>query len=459
MKLSKSQFRLIMALNIVLVVLIAAIAFEYALTGKTNTPADAEAPNAGADTVTPPPTTVVNTPTVPYKRTRSARISLSPALELETNIGGSDDETVVDAFTYKDKIYIFGNTTSIDYDMEASFDRSFMAILDKDLATENFIFLGDEGEKLAKVSIAEGGFLLALEKDSSIILRLISPEGYEFVFTSAYTATAATVVDLELFDGKYGLVSSVVSAPLGKAKLFLQLFDYSLKLTYERMIDSPYSLAYIDCFELNNVYTVFFTASSDLTVNAGAAVCSSRTEPEITYIDKGGNYRAFEAVPVSGGWALSVIYEGGDGGILMIGSDFKKKNVLFGYETPVSCSLFFSGGLFYVSFKSAGGRVTDAYDADFGQKRRVETYSVFDRIAYVLSGKDYSLFFGSTETSLRVIGSSEICDLSFGDSSVTPFKLLKSGDNLYAVSLTSGASADVGGHFGGTDVWLARLKV
>lgn len=456
MKLKKSQFRLIMALNVVLALLIAAIAFEYALGKKTKLPAGAETPDGGDAT---PPITVVETPPAPYEKFRSARISLSPALELETNVGGSGDETIVDAFTYKDKIYVFGNTGSTDLDMEGADGKAFMAVLNSDLATENFRFLGESGEKLARVIIAEGGYLLALEKDGAIILRLISPEGYEFIFTSAYTATAATVADLKLFDGKYGLISSVVSSPLSKTKLFFQIFDYSLKLTYERMIDSPYSLGYIDCFELKGVYTMFFNASSDLNLNAGAAVCSELPEPQITYIDKGGSFRAFDAVPVADGWALSVIYEGGDGGIMLVGKDFKKKNMLFGYETPRFCSLYFSGGLFYVSFYGENGRVTDAYDADFGQKRRVEAYSSFTDIAFVLSGNGYSLFFGSTDCGLRVVGSSDICDLTFADGSVKPVKLLKSGDDVFAVCLSSGVSTDIAGWFGGTDVWLARLKL
>ena len=458
MKLKKSQFRLIMALNVILLILVGAIALEYSLGKKTVPPVGAETPEP--DDGTPaPPTTIVDTKPEPYEKLRNARISLSPALDLEINLGGSGDETVVDAFTYKDKIYIFGNSNSTDYDMDSANGLPFMAVLSLDLQTENFFYIGESGETLARVIFAEGGFLAALNKDGAVMLRLLAPDGRELIFTSAYTATAAKTVDLKLFDGGYGLISSVVNSPLEKSKLFLQLFDKSLKLTYERMIDSPYSLNYLDCFELNGNYTVFFSVSSDLTLNAGAAVCSSAPEPQITYIDRGGNFRAFEVAPYTGGWALSVIYEGGDGGIMLVDKEFKKQNVIFGYESPSSCSLWFSGGLFYASFYGENGRVTDAYDFGFTQKRTVDAYSAFTSITYVLSGNGYSLFFGSTETDVRVIGSSDICDLSFGDGSLSPVKLLKSGDNVFAVCLSREKTDDVGGNFGGSDVWIAKLKI
>ena len=96
MKLQKAQLRLIILLNAVLVVLVAAIALECILGDRTLMPPDAEAE-------TP---IVSDTPKPEYSLVRKARLSLSDAIDLETNIGGSGDEALVthlpsaESFTY-----------------------------------------------------------------------------------------------------------------------------------------------------------------------------------------------------------------------------------------------------------------------------------------------------------------------------------------------------------------------
>ena len=148
MKLQKAQLRLIILLNAVLAVLVAAIALECILGDRTLTPSDAEAE-------TP---VVSDTPKPEYSLVRKARLSLSDAIDLETNIGGSGDETLVEAYAYDGKLYIFGNTTSSDYDMTDAQGRAFMCVTDEDLSTERFSFFGS-GEKLERVIFGEGGFL------------------------------------------------------------------------------------------------------------------------------------------------------------------------------------------------------------------------------------------------------------------------------------------------------------
>ena len=146
-----------------------------------------------------------------------------------------------------------------------------------------------------------------------------------------------------------------------KTKLFLQVFDYSLSITYERIVSSPYSLSYHDCFETAGTFTLFFNSSSDLSAQAGAALCSDADEPEITYIDKGGNYRAFDAAPYAGGWVLSVIYQNGEGGIMLTGSDFKKQAVTFHGPSPSdSATLYYADGLYYAGFYGESAQETVA---------------------------------------------------------------------------------------------------
>ena len=78
MKLNKAQVRVIFLLDLVLIVLIVAIGVQYALNGKFRV--GGVEPAASADvTVTEP------MPAPEYSTERSARLSLSDSIDLETN--------------------------------------------------------------------------------------------------------------------------------------------------------------------------------------------------------------------------------------------------------------------------------------------------------------------------------------------------------------------------------------
>ena len=448
MKLQKAQLRLIILLNAVLAVLVAAIALECILGDRTLTPPDAEAE-------TP---VVSDTPKPEYSLVRKARLSLSDAIDLETNIGGSGDEALVDAFALSGKLYIFGNSSSSDFDMTDAQGRAFMCVTDEDLSTERFSFLGS-GEKLERVIFGEGGFLTVFSHENKLTLRLINFEGNLVASAHADTVTAAEFCDVKLFDGKYGLISSLKSKAIDKNKLLLQIFDFELRLTYERIVSSAYSLSYIDCFELSGAYKLFFNASSDLGRHAGVADCTSATQPEITYVEKGEDYRADAVAPYSSGWAMAVVYRD-EGGIMLLDGNFRKQSVVYCESlSPSRAELMFADGLYYSTFFTDEGSVTYAYDANFSEKRDLPSFGGLNKLFDCVSGNGYALFLGKSESKLAAIGSAETYYCEFAGDNADNAKLIKSGDNIFVAAVVNGVNADAKDNFGGADVWLARLRM
>ena len=451
MKLNKAQVRTILVLDLVLIVLILAIGAQFLLGGRSAVPVDESSLPANADNAT----ATDEKPSEPeYSRSRAARKSTAAALELETNIGGSGDESLVDVIATNGRVFVFGNTTSTDCDADGG-SGAFVAELDETLTTLDFYRPSER--KIVGVTLAEGGFLLALGGENGVSLALM---GYDGKVTATAPETDGEFAALRLTDDGYALVTSVTHSPLVKKKLFLRAFDFSLNRVYERMIFSPYSLEFVDLFKVGKTYAVFFNAVSDLSRHAGAATCDERPEPVLAYIDKGGAYRASAVAPVSGGWAIAAIYEGGDGALMIVGDDFSKKTVIFqGATLPLSATIGYCDNTYYVGFFGGEASVALAYDSGFKVQRRLNALGSLSGVTDFISGGDWGLFAGTTGDALGVVGSRGSCSLRFGSGNESNPRLACSDDDFYVAACSKGTSADVGGSFGGTDLWIAKLKI
>lgn len=448
MKLNKAQVRVIFLLDLVLIVLIVAIGVQYALNGKFRV--GGVEPAASADvTVTEP------APAPEYSTERSARLSLSDSIDLETNVGGSGDERLTDVIAVGDRVYVFGNTESNDYDATSG-NGAFVSVLGADLNTVAFYRPSDR--KIAGVTLAEGGFLLALGDSCGVSLALMN---YDGEVTATAPATDGEFAALRLTDEGYALITGVTHSPLSKKKLLLRAYDFSLGLTLERMISSPYSLDFVDVFKTGDTYTVFFNATSDLSRHAGAAVCRlSADEPKITYVDKGGAYRAAAVAPVQSGWAMAAIYEGGDGAVMLIDDDFNKKTVVFqGASRPDSAVLDYCDGAYYVGFFGENPSVSLAYDPTFTVRKSLSVLGEFSKTTDYVAGNGWGLYAGECGDTLGVVGSRGACSLRFGSKNESNLKLACSGNLFFAAAESRGISADVGGSFGGIDIWVVRLRI
>ncbi len=452
MKLRKSQLKLILLLNTVLLILVVAIAFE-ALVGNKNRDLGGNSNatiNADGNTV--------NDTTEEYSPFRRARISLGQSLDLETNIGGSGEDTLVDAFVVNERLYLFGNTDSNDLDMTGSEKRAFMCILDKDLTTLAYYFIGERDSVLEGVILGEGGFLTAFSNSGRIKLELYDYVGQLLKEVFCNGAGNADFCEVHTLDGKYVLVTAPTSSPLAKGRLLLQEYDFDLNERYERLISSAYSLDHLGVFEMGGRYVEFFAASSDLGTHLGIATCSTAAEPTVAFVSTHEDYRPINVTPYSDGWAVSIIDEENNGAIILLSSDFRKKTVLYQCENASTGFTCFHDGIFYFGFYGEQSNVT-AYDFSFSTNSHVERLSDTDRQLAFISERDFCLFaFGRGET-VRICDGYDSCDLTFSATPLEHGVLLRSGNNFYFAASINKATADAQGNFGGSDVWICRLKI
>ena len=261
MKLQKSQLSLIISLNFALILIVCAIFVELFTSNTTN-----------AVSVSTPP--LDNERQDDYSLSRSARISLSSYISLESNLGGSGDDEFIDAFSLNDKIYLFGNTNSVDYDMNGRTSQSFMAVLNSSLTIENIYFIGESNSRLEKVIIIEKGFLAIFNRSGVSVLTLYSDSGEILRSTVSDSSGSSDVCDLFLVDNGFCLVTAPHKAPIGKNRLLLQVYKFDLSLQYERTITTAYNVEYLNAYNVGSEFLVFYRAFSDLGSHLGVAVCS-----------------------------------------------------------------------------------------------------------------------------------------------------------------------------------------
>lgn len=448
----KNQIRLIVALSLVLMAFAAAIVTETLLRRGQSVPAASTTTETGAIP------DADETPSKPHTLYRSARLNLGAAADLEINLGGSGDETAVNALPYGDKLYIFANSSSSDFDCEGRNGRAVCFTLSRELAVLSRAYIGGEGERLESAIYGEGGFLCAFSSDGKVTLRLIGFDGGERAKVPAGTAGPCEFAGLKLLHSGYALIVSAADSLIEKRRLLFQCFDFALEKKYERTVSDVYSLSYIDCFESGEEITLFFNASADIGCYAGAAVLrGDNISPSVTII-KDAHYRAEAAMPYTGGWAMAVIFKEGGGGLMLLTGAFAKTKTLYSaVNNTARAHLFFAGGAYYTAFYGDERQVT-AYDESLSVSSEVEGLTALNSLDGCLTIRGSAVFFGRADRPV-VLSTAAGKTIVLGATGDVIKAVVTLNGELYAVCESRTTCADVGGNFGGSDLWLARLKV
>lgn len=445
MKLQKSQLRLIILLNCALVLIVCAIFIELFAVKENSV------------SVTAPPSNDSQTIKPDYSLSRKARISLSSAISLENNLGGTSNDTVVDAFAVNEKIYLFGNTTSSDLDMADSLSRSFMAVINENLSIENLYFLGESNSKLEKVILAENGFLTAFSISGRVTLSLYTYDGTLKRTTLSDSSGSSEACDLQLIENGYMLITSPHNAPIGKNRLLIQIYDNSLFLTYERLITTAYQVEYLNAYALNGEYLLFYRAFSDLGSHLGVARCTSATTVTTQYIDTDSDYKPLKVLPYSSGFVANCIFSDGKGSIMLLDDNFHSKTI---YKSQNNCDngfIFFTNGLFYSGFSSENSLLCTTYDFSFEKSNEIDLFPTLP--SSIHSGNAYGLFACSSKNDLFVIGTNGSCSLCVEVKNAQNAKIIRSGNNFFIICSTDLETKDVGEVFGDNDVWIGKLCI
>ncbi|MCH5163613.1 MAG: hypothetical protein J1F36_01205 [Clostridiales bacterium] len=239
---SKSQLRIITALLIVVIALAGGLFFYL--------------PTTRANTVLPP---VEEDPPITHAKVRDAEISLDPSLVFTQTFGGSGEETIVDVFYNDNLLYIFGNTTSNDFDFDAP--GAFLAILNGSGKTLDFLTYGGT---LKAVTLYNGGYLMAIDRDMTPVALAVDYGGDVIKSTTLSTVRDEETLDIKYVDGGYLFITSLVQNITGFTRLKMTMLDYSLEFTGSVVTDEVYSLSYIDTLDVMGEYRLVANAMSDL---------------------------------------------------------------------------------------------------------------------------------------------------------------------------------------------------
>ncbi len=236
----RSQLRIIAALLVVVIALASGLFFFMPEAPGPNVPIAAK----------PLPT---------HQKERDAIPSLDPALVFTQTFGGSGDESVVETFYIGGFIYILGNTTSSDLDFDG--EGAFIAKLNANGKTCGFVTY--QG-KLVASTLYEGGFVLAIDRDSSPVALAVSYDGEELKTAAIPTARAERALDIKYTDAGYLFITSLTWEMGEFSRLKMTTLSKELEFTSATVTNEVYSLNYVDTLDVAGRYILIASAVSDL---------------------------------------------------------------------------------------------------------------------------------------------------------------------------------------------------
>ena len=345
-----------------------------------------------------------------YERVRPATASLSSTLKWEQAVGGSADETLVGAFSSNGKVYIFGNTSSSDFDMDG-IKKGFLAILSSSGETINFLPVSDS--TIEQVSIAEGGFL-ALTSCPSAQALLVSFDG-EITKSLSLNNQNEKCERIILMDGGYAVLTSSTTAG-GKGLLFTTFISNDLELIYKSVSNEAYSMNLVDAYAIGQRIIAFCHASGADERMAIGTFCAG-TSPIFRYVTDSESYIPYRILPYENGWVVCAIDALGQAYLLKLSSSFTLSGkLLFNITNCKSCDMRCQGGNYFVF-------VTRNDGGFFAKVNASITDSIVKSLAYNFSYyNDYKILRAldlSNGVMLGVISDGEVTKIPLTDSPVS----------------------------------------
>lgn len=185
------------------------------------------------------PTAVVDANTERnHNRYRQAEMSSDLVTEFTQTLVGDGQENVIDVF-YRGDIYIFGNTTSSDYDFTRS--GCFVAVVTPKGETKAFYEYGDTLKKVINIGT---DFVLGMQSDIPYLIA-ISDSGEIRRKQAVPSSEGENIEDLIVLTDGYGVVTSKVG-DIGNTRLKLTTFDETLQYRSSISAKENYSLGYVD---------------------------------------------------------------------------------------------------------------------------------------------------------------------------------------------------------------------
>ena len=430
------KMRVVIALNFVLLVLVIGIAVQCFAYGRDIT-AVSQKEDENAVTA--------------YPLDRDAVVCASESLLFCNAVGGSGNETLIDAFCVNEYIYLFGNSDKCDGDLVALSSCSFMAKLSLDLKILGVFSIPDG---LTSVSLCEGGFLCVSNGEKSTVLTVYSFEGEKLRSRELITQGATDTPKLFSTDNFFTIVHTVKTSKTGKNQLLVRQFNSDLNLINEQSVSSQYSLSPLNCYYLNGETHLFCKAESDL-VKCVLYTKINGSSVSLFYADENSFYSCFDVLPHEKGWAI-VFTDESKSGVFLCDFEGKTLDTLAVSSPSKYACVKFMGSSFYLLLNFEEKSELYACDIAFSNARKLD-FSCSQLLSSIITNES-AICLCSLPYGLSAQGVDDSLSLSIAGS-FSGGKLISHGDSYYLVSTSLKKEGDVAFFLGNSDIFLAKLNV
>jgi len=236
-----------------------------------------------------------------YTFPREPHSSANPDIAWELNAGGSGEDTVKDVYFYNNNYYMFGTTTSFDFDftnMEESGQNLFIAVADytgKLFYTK--VFGSSGNDEFVKARIFKDGFLVLANTDkgdTKYVLYYIKLGSYSITTKEYDSLLNISALDLYASQNSVAIVGYNLDKLINKGSFIVTVLDGDLNLSETFTVNRPASMRYLDIFPAANGYVL--AAASREALNDFATLITLQKNSLPTYSD----YKRTESyVPLS----------------------------------------------------------------------------------------------------------------------------------------------------------------
>lgn len=457
MRFTRHQIKVLTVLHLVVaVMLLGVILMPKGGNGGTDSPVQGEpqVPSDGNDVK----------PQI-HDRFRDPRIAFDEDIFWETNIGGSGDEQVENAYEIQKKLYIIGNTNSKDLDFDGADGGIYLTVLSENGKPLAYYFYDGE---LIKSALHKDGIFCLARRESKFFALVIDTNGVLKTEKELPLKENENPVDFILnyeTDGAVIIIEAETELPPQKRVQVLSL-DASFDPTDGLVLQNSFPLEYVAALPRADGYMIAANISGAKT--GELVIYEWKTSADKLYslhefeiLNR--KYRAVDFMPYSGGYVSLMIDENGVADLYTMDYEFKNtKIIILGAENATGGRLFSDNAKNYVFLQRANG-TSAAYEMplDLSDKTEIASLSTQTEITAFRATQTDAYFGGKNAFSpvISVLNNQGVLfEKAFGSVTETVKVMLPSDGFIFVICESRGTSQNVGKNFGGSDILIVKLR-
>ena len=401
----------------------------------------------------------------PHDKFRDPRIAFDEDIFWETNIGGTGNEQVENAYEIGDKLYIIGNTDSKDLDFDGADGGIFLTVMSQNGKPLAYCFYGG---RLIKSSLVKSGIFCLSENGGKYSVFVIDTNGAVKSEKELPLGTNEKPIDFVCepeTDGIHIIIEATAEFPPQKRLQALSLKN-TLEPTEGVALSNSFPLEYVAALPRENGYIIVANAYGAKTgelVIYEWNTSNDKLYSQHDYAILNRKFKAVDFMPYSDGYAALIIDETGVADVYTIGYGLKDTAiVLLGEENIQSGRLFSDNVNNYIYLRRQNG-TTAAYKTttDMKNKSPLGAIENLTEISAFRTTKTDTYFGGKNAFSpvVTILNHQGVSfEKAFGATTETIKAMLPSKGSIFVICESSGTSQNVGKNFGGTDALIVKLR-